>query len=92
MHAQTAEELVVLIKDGGEFVVRGYVLGGDPVVVRQLVLLSTAGFALLATDTKGRVVKECLTHTLSDELIRPVERRVGWSSAARKGRMRCDLG
>jgi hypothetical protein len=56
MHAQPAEELVAARHDGCEFVVRSYIFGRDPVVIWQLVLLRTAGFALFATDAKGCVI------------------------------------
>src|SRR5208282_2909170 len=68
VHAQAAHEFVVLGQNDGKFVFRLHGLRRDFVVVRQLILLRTGTFALLATDAHGRVIQQGLTHDCSSLL------------------------
>jgi hypothetical protein len=56
VHAQPAHELLLFGENNGVFMFRLHRLGGYLIVVRQLVLLRTSHFALLAADAHGRVI------------------------------------
>jgi hypothetical protein len=56
VHAKPPHVLFLLGDDSGEFVVRGYLLGGDLVVVGQTVLLCATCLALLAANAHRGVV------------------------------------
>ena len=56
VHAQPPHELVAVSQDGGVFVLRLLLLGGNAVVVGELVLGSAGLLTLLAADAEGGII------------------------------------
>jgi hypothetical protein len=62
VHAQPAAESIAVRFHGGQLVGRDYFLGGDLVVVGKTPTFGTTGFACLATDAEGAVIKDSSRH------------------------------